>query len=124
MTDWSLAECRKHDPEMWDPKGYSHLNGLEALEAKRICHTCPIEAACLELAMVDEAGRRADYCAGIFGGLDEVERHALATGVAAQPYGGLQPHGTTAARKRHKRAGEPPCALCKPEHTYRKRVAA
>ena len=30
MTDWSLAECRKHDAEMWYPKGYSHLNGLEA----------------------------------------------------------------------------------------------
>ena len=125
MTDWSLAECRKHDAEMWYPKGYSHLNGLEATEAKRICkEECPIRADCLEVAMADEAGRRADYCAGIFGGLDEVERHALATGVTAQPYGGLQPHGTLAARKRHKRAGEPFCALCQPTRVYRKRAAA
>lgn len=121
-VDWSKAACIGKDPEWWFPKGYSHLNGLEALEAKRICkEECPIRAACLELAMADEAGRRADYCAGIFGGLDEVERYNLATG---RKPGGLQPHGTLAARKRHKRAGEPPCYLCQPTRVYRKRAAA
>jgi len=118
------AACRGHDGDYWFPEGYDHNNTPAALEAKRICHSCPLEAACLELAMADEAGRRADYCAGIFGGLDEVERHTLATGITAQPYGGLQPHGTLAARKRHKRAGEPNCALCQPMRIYRKRAAA
>ena len=117
---WAKAECRKHDPEMWYPKGYSHLNGLEAIEAKRICHTCPIEAACLEVAMADEAGRRADYCAGIFGGLDEVERYNLATGRTPR---GLQPCGTRAALARHRARGEEPCDLCRPR-PYKKKVAA
>ena len=60
--NFERAACIGQPPEMWFPEGYSHRESLEALEAKRICHSCPIEAACLEWAMGNETGRAKDRC--------------------------------------------------------------
>ena len=113
--DWSGAACVGQPPEMWFPEGYSHRESLEALEAKRICHTCPLEAACLEWAMGNETGRAKDR-AGIYGGLDELERTNLARGRTPRV---LQPCGTRSAYRRHLAAGET-CEKCKPRAWYQR----
>lgn len=61
------ALCAQVDPELW----YSEKGG-STREAKRICKQCPVRVQCLEEAMA--AGDRH----GIWGGLSERERAALA----------------------------------------------
>jgi len=98
------AACRGHDPAYWFPEGYDHNNTPAALEAKRICHTCPLEAACLKYALTMERRMNVQGRAGIWGGKDEVERYELScqkttTGRV------LQPCGTNGAYKRHLHSG-------------------
>ena len=114
------AACRGHDGDYWFPEGYDHNNTPAALEAKRICHTCPLEAACLKYALTMERRMNVQGRAGIWGGLDEVERYELA---CRKPDGrALQPCGTEAAYKRHLHAGET-CPVCRPRIYRKQRVA-
>lgn len=43
----SMAVCAQIDPELWYPD-----NGL-AMEARRICASCPVAAQCLQDALAD-----------------------------------------------------------------------
>lgn len=67
--DWTLlADCQYTDPEAFFPE-----KGGSVREAKRICRGCPVRAECLEYAL--ERGEKF----GIWGGLSERERRAMAS---------------------------------------------
>ncbi len=70
IPDWRLsAACRDVDPELFFPIGDGGPAVAQVAEAKRVCAACPVRAACLEWAM---ARNEKD---GVWGGLDETERH-------------------------------------------------
>lgn len=54
-----------------------HRNSAKVKEAKAICGRCEVSAACLEAEMTFEGNLPAVMRAGIRGGLDAKERHAL-----------------------------------------------
>lgn len=61
------ALCRQVDPELWFPE----KGGDGGADAKRICASCPVQAECLEFAVL--TGQRA----GIWGGVNERTIHKL-----------------------------------------------
>ncbi|MEV1047858.1 WhiB family transcriptional regulator [Streptomyces sp. NPDC049916] len=70
--NWRLhAACREEDPDLFFPIGSTGPAVVQTEEAKAVCHTCPVRAACLEWAL--ENGQDA----GVWGGLSETERRAL-----------------------------------------------
>ena len=120
---WWDAACRGQDPLTWFPTGYNAANNrAQTAEAKRVCSTCTIKAACLKYELAKEGRMNIEGRAGIWGGLDEKERYALAfrkPGRAPLPCG--QPT-QNASYKRHLHAGET-CAVCRPK-VKKKRSAA
>ena len=67
QPDWvEHARCLDADPETFFPE-----KGGSTREAKRICASCPVQAECLEHALVN------DERFGIWGGLSERERRRL-----------------------------------------------
>lgn len=87
------AICVDYDPEMFfDP--------AREREAKSVCAGCPVQAACRDF------GR--SQAAGVWGG--KVRNSQRTRGVSEFL---MQPHGTEAGYKRHIRAGETPCAMCR-----------
>lgn len=75
FVDGAEAECTKHNPEAWFPA--DDKKESRALP-KRICQGCDLRPACLEAALAMEGGRSATSRWGVWGGLDESERAALA----------------------------------------------
>ncbi|OII63108.1 transcription factor WhiB [Streptomyces sp. CC53] len=72
MEDWRLAAvCREEDPDLFFPVGTGVPALMQAEEAKRICHGCPVRSECLRWAL--DTGQ--DH--GIWGGTDEAERRTL-----------------------------------------------
>ena len=71
---------------------------------RSICNRCPVREACLTYAL--EAGERH----GLWGGLDEAERHALRK--RTKPVRKAPDHGTERGYKQHKRLGEDACQPC------------
>ncbi|ALU92258.1 WhiB family transcriptional regulator [Streptomyces sp. TSRI0445] len=70
--NWRLhAACREEDPDLFFPIGSTGPAVVQTEEAKAVCRTCPVQAACLEWAL--ENGQDS----GIWGGLSENERRAL-----------------------------------------------
>lgn len=67
-VDWTLAACARHDPELWFP---SERAGDLPINAKRICHTCPIRDDCREYALADAS------LSGIWGELSPLERKRI-----------------------------------------------
>lgn len=67
-------ECAQY-PEVFFPTDEDDDNRDAA---KEVCGRCEIREACLEAALVLEAGRAASGRYGIWGGLDERERESLA----------------------------------------------
>lgn len=63
------AACLEEDPELFFPVGTSDPAVMQAEEAKAVCRRCPVVEACLQWALET----RQD--SGIWGGLDELERH-------------------------------------------------
>lgn len=71
--DWrGAAACRSEDPELFFPRGATGEHLVQAERAKRVCERCPVRLRCLEDAL---AHRAQD---GVWGGLDQGERRALA----------------------------------------------
>ncbi|MEU7170357.1 WhiB family transcriptional regulator [Micromonospora tulbaghiae] len=71
-ADWRHdAVCRDMDGELFFPIGVSGPAQMQTEQAKNICHTCPVEAACLAWAI--ESGQEF----GVAGGMSEDERRAL-----------------------------------------------
>ena len=71
-----LARCAETDPEMFFPE-----KGESTRPAKRVCAGCEVRAECLQDAL--DRGERF----GVWGGLSERERRALAARLAASPPG-------------------------------------
>ena len=76
VTGAAGRPCRTADPEEWFPPEphYSARASYEA-RAHALCLFCPVQLACLELALRIEAGGRGE---GIWGGMAPWQRHALA----------------------------------------------
>lgn len=76
-------------------------------EAKEVCATCPVKAACLAAATDDDHG--------IWGGLTREERRVKPkTAPKPKPKPRTpQPCGTKAAYQRHRYKGEPACDACR-----------
>ena len=74
-VDWrGGAACRNQDPELFFPVGTTDRALVQLQKAKAVCHTCPVQAPCLQWAMHSEPiGQEAGVCAG----LSESERRAL-----------------------------------------------
>jgi WhiB family redox-sensing transcriptional regulator len=66
-TEW-MAEgnCKDHHPAMFFPS-----DGVGVDVARRICATCPVQAPCLEYALL----YRIDH--GVWGGCSERERRRI-----------------------------------------------
>jgi WhiB family transcriptional regulator, redox-sensing transcriptional regulator len=60
------AACLHTDPDAFYPE-----KGGSSRAAKRVCHTCPVQAECLSYALAN------DERFGIWGGLSERERRQL-----------------------------------------------
>ena len=60
------AACLQADPEAFYPE-----KGGSSRAAKRVCHTCPVQAECLSYALAN------DERFGIWGGMSERERRQL-----------------------------------------------
>jgi WhiB family redox-sensing transcriptional regulator len=71
MTWRERAACRTEDPELFFPVGIAGPALDQLIEAKSVCHRCPVAAECLAWAL--DTGQRA----GVWGGLSEDERHEL-----------------------------------------------
>lgn len=67
------AACRGRDTNLWYPDGGQRHN---ALEAKAVCHGCPVRAECLAFAIKHRER-------GVWGGLNEYERAKLTRLVTA-----------------------------------------
>ncbi len=116
------AACRGHDPAYWFPEGHKHNNTPAAIEAKRICHSCPLEAACLQYALDMERRMNVQGRAGIWGGKDEVERYELSCLANSRPLLGCGEPTQNASYKRHLHAGET-CPICRPRANRKRAVA-
>jgi hypothetical protein len=86
------AVCVDYDPEMFfDPD--------RVRQAQSVCGTCPVMKRCREFGK--------GQAAGVWGGRVRSNNRAKGTHEFL-----LKPHGTEAAQARHRRAGEPLCAVC------------
>ncbi|MFI6325098.1 WhiB family transcriptional regulator [Nonomuraea sp. NPDC050556] len=69
MSAWQdSARCAEVDPELFFPELGDHQ---DALDAKRVCASCPVRFECLTQALQ----RREQY--GVWGGMSVVERRAV-----------------------------------------------
>lgn len=64
------AACKTYDLDLFFPYGNGRAAATQAEKAKRVCHRCPVRAACLEWSY--EVG---DYVA-VLGGMTGEERRA------------------------------------------------
>src|SRR3954470_7689521 len=65
------AACAGEDPELFFPVGTTGPALLQIETAKQVCRRCEVVDVCLDWAL------RSGQDAGIWGGLDELERRAL-----------------------------------------------
>ena len=99
------AVCAQIDPYVW----FSEEGSLNAT-AKALCHSCPIEDACLSTALADPE------LSGIWGGTTPRERQRMRALAARSPRrNGARPikHGTEGGAQAHRRHGEAACSMCK-----------
>ncbi|NUR01410.1 MAG: WhiB family transcriptional regulator [Streptomyces sp.] len=67
-----VAACRGRDDDLFFPVGSSAPALKQTAEAKAICRRCPVTSECLMFAITTGA----EF--GVWGGLDEYDRRALA----------------------------------------------
>lgn len=70
-TDWTLAACRDHDPELFFPVGMGELADRQAEAAKAVCACCALVERCLDFAL------GSGITDGVWGGRTEQERRGL-----------------------------------------------
>lgn len=88
--------CAEIDPEVWFPEV-----GGSVLAAKRLCHRCENEDACLAWAISNDEQH------GVWGGKSPQERRRIATHIRrAGPRPGDIKHGTEGGMKAHQRRGD------------------
>jgi len=78
LPDWAGAACQGVDPELFFVPDAERVTDRQRreVEAKAICASCPVRAACLAYAL--DTGQ----VFGIWGGADEDERRAMLRQVA------------------------------------------
>ena len=70
--DWrAKASCRSVDPDLFFPVGTTGIALVQIEHAKNVCHSCPVESACLEFAI------NTNQESGVWGGTSEEERRKL-----------------------------------------------
>ncbi len=70
--DWrSKAACLSVDPELFFPIGNTGPAIAQAAEVKAVCHSCAVEATCLQWAIDNNQD------SGVWGGMSEEERRSL-----------------------------------------------
>ena len=78
-AEWTLdAHCITAGPAVMLPDGMGPKATKQKLQAKAVCAHCRVKPECLDLAMALEGNSPAAARAGVWGGLDEDERAALA----------------------------------------------
>ena len=73
VPDWTAAECRNQDPELFFPVGTGEPARRQVDRARAVCSRCTIATECLEWAVasgIDE---------GVWGGLSAEQRRARRT---------------------------------------------
>jgi WhiB family redox-sensing transcriptional regulator len=71
-ADWrSNAACRDTEPELFFPIGTTGMATEQIDSAKRVCHNCDAQKACLEFALATNQE------SGVWGGTTEDERRKL-----------------------------------------------
>lgn len=118
--DLSSGTCVGHpDAEMWsvDPsisgpyttQKLSLWANAQVEHAKRLCQGCPVKAACLEAALVEEEDRAWRERYGTRGGQDRYERATM-----PRPAAPKREHGSTGGYQQHYRLNDlPVCDPCK-----------
>ncbi|MFI9244129.1 WhiB family transcriptional regulator [Streptomyces sp. NPDC053086] len=71
------AECRREDPELFEPRGESARYEAQIEQAKAICARCPVTEACLAWALQAEGDVGITDRQGIWGGTTPRERWAM-----------------------------------------------
>lgn len=72
--------CADRDPDLWFP---NEADEVGRMVAKSICrHACDFRQVCLEMAMAHEGEKPKGSRHGVWGGLDEGQRAALARRLA------------------------------------------
>ncbi|WP_078606578.1 WhiB family transcriptional regulator [Streptomyces violaceorubidus] len=71
------AECRREDPDLFDPRGESLQYQTQIEQAKAICRRCPTIDACLAWALVNEGSLGITDRQGVWGGTTPRERWAM-----------------------------------------------
>src|SRR2546421_6301633 len=70
--DWrQVAACRDTNPDLFFPVGTTGPAIEQIEQAKAVCGECPVQAACLEFALVTNQD------SGVWGGTSEEERRKL-----------------------------------------------
>lgn len=108
--DWRhQAACRGLDGELFFPRGDTGPWLIQIAEAKAVCRRCPVVDSCLQWAISNGVD------AGVFGGMDEKERHNLKRRLSRR---GTTPRtpakcGTRPGYKRHLREHTAVCEPCR-----------
>lgn len=113
MTDWTDAACRpivRAGADLWHkPSGSGEsaprAEAARIRDAKAVCATCLVQAACLAAATDDDHG--------VWGGMTRDERRAKPKTAPKPKPRTPQPCGTKAAYQRHRYKGEPACDACR-----------
>jgi WhiB family transcriptional regulator, redox-sensing transcriptional regulator len=66
-----FAACQNEDPGLFFPLTWEEHPGQSIEQARRVCRTCPVKAACLDWAL------RTGEPDGIWGGTTPAERRRL-----------------------------------------------
>jgi WhiB family redox-sensing transcriptional regulator len=72
--DLSRGACIGEDPELFFPVGKTGPSRPQVDRAKQVCHHCPVQQHCLDVAL-GRSGPVQEY--GVWGGMGEDERRAL-----------------------------------------------
>lgn len=83
--DWQArARCRREDPALFfapeGPQEPAAARKRRERSAKYLCNHCPVKPECGQDALEREGSQGVDWRAGIFGGMTERQRYAIARG--------------------------------------------
>jgi WhiB family redox-sensing transcriptional regulator len=113
LNDWKAeAACRGMDVNLFFPEPSRNGRTIYSKKVRETCASCPVRQKCYTFA-------KTNLERGYWGGFGETERRLAAkesrnVGIGPWASNGkrLQPCGTDAAHRRHRKAGETPCQPC------------
>ena len=99
LTGVQNAACRDTEPELFFPIGTTGMATDQIESAKRVCHHCDAQKACLEFALATNQE------SGVWGGTTEDERRKLRKQWLAARRRAQSALGPSAQRDRHSHVG-------------------